>query len=105
MASAASVFNGVSLLSQLPSLPTLEGADPTRNPLDAFRLSIASQIIEAIPEIKLEDAYPVVQVPAKGADFTVPMPRFRIPGTKPNDLAEKVAEAVSIREKKKRRKT
>jgi arginyl-tRNA synthetase len=88
-------FSGTSLLSQLPSLPTLPGVDPTRNPLDAFRLCIASQIIEAIPEIKLEDAYPCVQVPVKGSDFTVPMPRFRVPGTKPQELADKVVAAVS----------
>lgn len=97
MASATSSFSGVSLLSQLPTLPTLAGADPKRNPLDAFRLCIASQIVEAIPEIKLEDVFACVQVPMKSCDFSVPMPRFRIPGTKPNELAEKVVKEVSER--------
>jgi hypothetical protein len=95
MASATPEFKGVSLLSQLPSLPALEGVDPKRNPLDAFRLSIAIQIVEAIPELKLEDVYPCVQMPAKGTDFSVPMPRFKVPGTKPVELAEKVSKAVS----------
>jgi arginyl-tRNA synthetase len=96
MASATAGFEGVSLLSQLPSLPTLEGVNPKRNPLDAFRLAISSQIVEALPELKLEDVYPCIQVPIRGSDFTVPMPRFRIPGTKPNELAEKVATSVSL---------
>ena len=96
MTATAQGFSGVSLLSQLPALPTLAGADPKRNPLDAFRLAISAQIVEAIPEIKLEDVFACVQVPMKGSDFSVPMPRFRIPGTKPNELAEKVVKNVSL---------
>lgn len=96
MAYATKDFNGVSLLSRLPELPTsIPEANPKRNPLDAFRLAIAAQLVEIIPEITLQDAFPSVQVPVKGPDFTVPMPRFKIPGTKPNELAEKVVKEVS----------
>lgn len=96
MASASKDFHGVSLLSQLPELPTsIPEANPKRNPLDAFRLAIAAQIVEIIPEITLQDAFPGVQVPAKGSDFSVPMPRFKVPGMKPNELAEKIVNAVS----------
>jgi len=95
MAASTSAFKGVALLSQLPELPTHPDADPKRNPLDIFRLAIASQVTEIIPEIKLNDAFPGVQVPVRGADFCVPMPRFRVPGTKPLELAEKVVKEVS----------
>jgi arginyl-tRNA synthetase len=95
MAASTSAFNGVALLSQLPALPTHPDADPKRNPLDVFRLAIASQVTEIIPEIKLQDAFPGVHVPIRGADFCVPMPRFRVPGTKPLELAEKVVKEVS----------
>lgn len=95
MTGSASAFDGVALLSQLPALPSLPEADPTHNPLDVFRLAIASQLTEILPEVKLEDVFPGVHVPLRGADFIVAMPRFRIPGFKPNELAEKVVKEVS----------
>lgn len=90
-----SSFTGVSLLSQLPGLPSLPGTNPGRNPLDAFRLSIAAQIVDILSSVKLEDVYPCVQVPIKGTDFTVPTPRLKVAGMKPNEVAEKIVKEVS----------
>ncbi|PWN42805.1 arginyl-tRNA synthetase [Ceraceosorus guamensis] len=85
---ASPKFPGVPLLSQLPELPSLEGADPLRNPIDAFRLAIAHQLA-GILNLDLQKVYDGVQVHTKGADFIATLPRFRLPG-KPMEWAEKV---------------
>ncbi|PWN38102.1 arginyl-tRNA synthetase [Meira miltonrushii] len=88
---AAEAFAGVPLLSQLPELPHIEGADPKRNPLDAFRVAIAEQINKALPEVKLQAAFEAVQTTAKDGDLVVALPRFKLKA-KPDELAKKVLE-------------
>lgn len=85
--------SGIPLLSQLPQLPNHNDADPKRSPLDHFRLAIADQASKAL-HLPLEKVFEAVQHPTKGADFSLAVPRFRLPG-KPNEHAQKVAEAVS----------
>lgn len=86
---AAEAFAGVALLSQLPELPHIEGAEPKRNPLDAFRVAIAEQIVKALPEVKLEAAFEAVQTTAKDGDLVVALPRFKLKA-KPDELAKRV---------------
>ncbi|KAN0061642.1 arginyl-tRNA synthetase [Thecaphora frezii] len=80
-------FNGVPLLAQLPQLPQVAGTDPKRAPLDSFKIAIAQNIHQVLG-VDVEKAIEGVG-PGKFGDFTVAIPRFRLPG-KPNELAEKV---------------
>ncbi|KAH7890667.1 hypothetical protein F5I97DRAFT_1923166 [Phlebopus sp. FC_14] len=75
--------------SALPSLPHVPGTDPSSCVLDAFRTAIAKRISDALPPLTLEQAYSGVDYGKKGVDFTVALPRFRLPG-KPDELARKV---------------
>ncbi|TFK46479.1 arginyl-tRNA synthetase [Heliocybe sulcata] len=71
------------------ALPNLPGTDPTRCILDSFRIAIAKQIAEALPPLTVEQVYDGVDYGKKGEDFTVAIPRFRLPG-KPDEHASKV---------------
>ncbi|KAF8336185.1 hypothetical protein F5887DRAFT_1063258 [Amanita rubescens] len=73
----------------LPPLPEVSGTDPSRCILDSFRIAIAKQISDALPPLTLEQAYTGVDYGKKGVDFTVALPRFRLPG-KVDELAQKV---------------
>lgn len=85
-------FAGVPLLSQLPELPKVAAADPIGNPLDAFRVAIADQIVKALPEVSLDDAFEAVQTTQKGVgDFSVAIPRFRLKA-KPDEIGKRVLE-------------
>ncbi|KAH7918786.1 arginyl-tRNA synthetase [Leucogyrophana mollusca] len=77
------------MVSSLPSLPPVPGADPSSCILDAFRIAIAKRVSDALPPLSLEQAYSGVDYGKKGVDFTVALPRFRLPG-KPDELASKV---------------
>lgn len=81
------------LLSQLPELPTndVPTADPYRNPLDAFRLSIAKQVGKAL-DLPVEKVFEGVSTSSKVSDFAIAFPRFKLPG-KPADVAEKAYNA------------
>ncbi|KAG2038475.1 hypothetical protein BDR03DRAFT_1009921 [Suillus americanus] len=57
--------------------------------LHLFRIAIAERVSDALPPLTLEQAYTGVDYRKKGVDFTVALPRFRLPG-KPDDLAQKV---------------
>lgn len=85
--------SGLPILTQLPTLPELDGIDLDRNPLDHFRLAVADQASKAL-DLPLQTVFAAVQHPAKDADYSLAVPRFRLPG-KPNEHAEKVAKAVS----------
>ncbi|KAL0571900.1 arginyl-tRNA synthetase [Marasmius crinis-equi] len=76
--------------SKLPSLPTLPDTEPSRCIFDAYRISIAKRVSEALP-LSIEQAYGGVDYGKKGVDFTIALPRFRLPG-KVDDLAKKVTE-------------
>jgi hypothetical protein len=81
--------------SLLPPLPEVPGTDPSRCILDSFRIAIAKQISDALPPLTLEQAYTGVDYGKKGVDFTVALPRFRLPG-KVDELAQKVVSQVSV---------
>jgi arginyl-tRNA synthetase len=81
------------MTSSPPSLPTLPGTDPERCIFDAFRISIAKKISDVLP-LTLEQAYTGVDFGKKGVDFTVALPRFRLPG-KSDELAAKVIDKVN----------
>lgn len=77
----------------LPDLPHLEGTDPSRCMLDAFRISAATRISKSL-DIPLKDAFAGVDLGKKGNDFTVAVPRFRLKA-KPAELVEKIVSEVS----------
>ncbi|KAI5891270.1 arginyl-tRNA synthetase [Schizophyllum commune H4-8] len=74
----------------LPEVPSLPETDPSRCVFDAYRTRIAQLLSEALP-ISLEQAYDGVDYGKKGEDFTVALPRYRLPG-KPNEIGAKVIE-------------
>ncbi|KAK2464044.1 hypothetical protein APHAL10511_003988 [Amanita phalloides] len=73
----------------IPLLPPVPGTDPSRCVLDSFRIAIAKRVSDALPPLTLEQAYAGVDYGKKGVDFTVALPRFRLPG-KVDDLAKTV---------------
>ncbi|KAF7976667.1 hypothetical protein HWV62_1216 [Athelia sp. TMB] len=81
--------SGSSSSLTLPALPHVPGTDSSTCVLDSFRTAIAQRISDALPPITLEQAYAGVDYGKKGADFTVALPRFRLPG-KVDELAAKV---------------
>jgi len=52
---------------------------PTTHVFDAFRTAIAKRVADALP-LTLEQAYAGVDYGKKGVDFTIALPRFRLPG-------------------------
>ncbi|KAL1677148.1 hypothetical protein EV122DRAFT_266222 [Schizophyllum commune] len=74
----------------LPKVPSLPETDSSRCVFDAYRTRIAQLLSEALP-ISLEQAYEGVDYGKKGEDFTVALPRYRLPG-KPNEIGAKVIE-------------
>lgn len=82
------------MASSLPDLPPVEGTDPSRCVLDAFRISAATRISKSL-NIPLTDAFAGVDLGKKGNDFTVAVPRFRLK-TKPDELAKKIVSDVSL---------
>jgi arginyl-tRNA synthetase len=80
----------------LPSLPEVPGTEPGRCVLDSFRIAIAKRVADALgPPLTVEQVYAGVDYGKKGVDFTIALPRFRIPG-KIDELAKKVTESVSL---------
>jgi arginyl-tRNA synthetase len=82
-------------LLRTSSLPHVPGTDPSRCTLDSFRTSIAKRLSEALPSLTLEQAYAGVNYGKKGEDFTVALPRFRLPG-KVDELAGMVLRQVRV---------
>jgi arginyl-tRNA synthetase len=78
----------------LPSLPTVPETDPSACVLDGFRIAIAQLLSDSLG-LPIEQAYTGVDYGKKGEDFTVALPRFRLPG-KVDELAKKVVEKVCI---------
>ncbi|KAI9570909.1 hypothetical protein HD554DRAFT_2203696 [Boletus coccyginus] len=79
------------MASSLPSLPLVPGTDPSSCVLDAFRTAIARRLSDHLPQLTIEQAYSGVDYGKKGVDFTVALPRFRLPG-KPDELAKRILE-------------
>lgn len=92
--SRSSVIHRKMASSSLPTLPHVPGTDPSKCVFDSFRTSIAQRVSEALPPLTLEQAYSGVDYGKKGVDFTVALPRFRLPG-KIDELASKVVSKVS----------
>ncbi|KAI9450849.1 arginyl-tRNA synthetase [Lactarius psammicola] len=65
---------------KLPTLPEVPGADPSRAVLDSFKIAIAKRVADALPPLTLEQVYQGVDYGKKGVDFTIALPRFRLPG-------------------------
>ena len=78
---------------KLPTLPDVPGADPSRAVLDAFKVSIAKRVADALPPLTVEQVYQGVDYGKKGVDFTIALPRFRLPG-KVDVLAKTVIDQV-----------
>ncbi|PVG01336.1 arginyl-tRNA synthetase [Serendipita vermifera] len=78
--------------SSYATLPVVEGTEPHRSILDAFKISIALRIHRTFPEVPIEKAYEGVDYSKKDSDFTVAMPRFKL-GGKPADLSAKFKES------------
>lgn len=79
------------LPSDLPPLPSVPDTEPSRCVLDAFRIAIANLVADALPPLTVEKVYSGVDYGKKGVDFTIALPRFRLPG-KVDELAGKVLE-------------
>jgi arginyl-tRNA synthetase len=77
----------------LPTLPEVPGADPSRAVLDAFKISIAKRVAGALPPLTVDQVYQGVDYGKKGVDFTIALPRFRLPG-KVDVLARTVIDQV-----------
>ena len=82
--------------SDLPPLPEVPGTDPTRCVLDSFRIAIAKVVVNGLDTLTVEQVYQGVDYGKKGEDFTVALPRFRLPG-KIDELAKKVLDKVRSR--------
>ena len=79
--------------TELSPLPHVLGTDPSRCALDSFRIAIAKKVSDVLP-LTVEQVYSGVDYGKKGVDFTVAIPRFRLPG-KPDDLVKLVMSKVS----------
>ena len=80
--------------SQMPQIPTVPDTDPSSAILDSFRIAIAKRLSEVLP-LSLEQAFSGVDYGKKGEDFTVALPRFRLPG-KVDEIAKQVIDKVSL---------
>jgi hypothetical protein len=76
----------------LPSLPVVPETNPRACVFDSFRIAIAQLLSETLG-LDVDKAYAGVDYGKKGEDFTVALPRFRLPG-KVEDNAKIVTENV-----------
>jgi hypothetical protein len=80
---------------KLPTLPNVSGTDPSRAVLDSFKVAIAKRVADALPPLTVEQVYQGVDYGKKGVDFTIALPRFRLPG-KVDVLAKTVLDQVCL---------
>ncbi|PWZ00796.1 arginyl-tRNA synthetase [Testicularia cyperi] len=88
-------FNGAPFLSELPQMPQVDSLDLKRSPLDIFRLAIAQHVSTSLG-VDLNAAVAAVGT-GKIGDFTVAVPRFKLPG-KPAEHIEKAVAAFQPNE-------
>lgn len=81
----------------LPSLPDVPGTDPSRAVLDSFKVAIAKRVADALPPLTVDQVYQGVDYGKKGVDFTIALPRFRLPG-KVDVLAKTVIDQVCVQD-------
>ncbi|CAH7671253.1 hypothetical protein BY996DRAFT_6408153 [Phakopsora pachyrhizi] len=90
----------IPLYSDLSPLPILKVSEPTRIALDAFRIAVSVQLAEILglpnsSPTELESIWNGVESGKKeGGDLTVAIPRFRIKGSDPKELAKKVENEI-----------
>jgi arginyl-tRNA synthetase len=77
----------------MPTLPVVPETEPSKAVLDSFRIAIAKRLSDKLP-LSLEQAFTGVDYGKKGEDFTVALPRFRLPG-KVTEIAHQVIADVS----------
>lgn len=77
------------------TLPTLPNTDPSTIALDEFRVAVAKHISDALPALTIEQAFSGVDFGKKGEDFTVALPRYRLPG-KVDEIAKQVIDNVRV---------
>ena len=80
--------------SQMPQLPSIPDTHPGSAILDSYRIAIAKRLSESL-SLTLEQAFSGVDYGKKGEDFTVALPRFRLPG-KVNEIAKQVIDKVGL---------
>ena len=78
----------------MPPLPSVPDTDPSSATLDSFRIAIAKRLSDSL-SLTLEQAFAGVDYGKKGEDFTVALPRFRLPG-KVDEIAKRVIDKVSL---------
>ena len=78
----------------MPPLPSIPDTHPGSAILDSYRIAIAKRLAESL-SLTLEQAFSGVDYGKKGEDFTVALPRFRLPG-KVDEIAKKVIDKVSV---------
>ena len=78
----------------MPQLPSIPDTHPSSAILDSYRIAIAKRLSDSLP-LTLEQAFSGVDYGKKGEDFTVALPRFRLPG-KVDEVAKKVIDKVSL---------
>ena len=78
----------------MPQLPSIPDTHPSSAILDSYRIAIAKRLSESL-SLTLEQAFSGVDYGKKGEDFTVALPRFRLPG-KVNEIAKQVIDKVSL---------
>ena len=80
--------------SQMPQLPSIPDTQPSSAILDSYRIAIAKRLSDSLP-LTLEQAFSGVDYGKKGEDFTVALPRFRLPG-KVDEVAKQVIDKVGL---------
>ena len=80
---------------ELPAVPNVPGADPSRAVLHAFKVAIARRVAGALPPLTIQQVYQGIDYGKKGVDFTIALPRFRLPG-KVDVLAKTVIDQVCV---------
>ena len=78
----------------MPQLPSIPDTHPSSAILDSYRIAIAKRLSEFL-SLTLEQAFSGVDYGKKGEDFTVALPRFRLPG-KVGEIAKQVIDKVSL---------
>ena len=78
---------------KLPTLPDVPGTDPSRAVLDSFKVAIAKRVADALPPLTVEQVYQGADYGKKGVNFTIALPRFRLPD-KVDVLARTVVDQV-----------
>lgn len=78
-------------------LPVFEGAYPDKNPFDIYRCYVAHEMgkITGVDEKIIFPALEWTASPDKG-DLVLAVPRLRLKGAKPQELAAKWAEEVRV---------